>query len=207
MTDRNNSKNLADKVRVAEYVRMSTDHQQYSTENQADVIHKYAEAHNMEIVKTYSDDGKSGLQIKGREALQRLIDDVKSKQVEFEAILVYDSSRWGRFQDAEESAYYEFICHRNGISVHFCAELFENDGSPYSNMYKGFKRAMAGEYSRELSTKVFAGQCRLIELGLPWRFRTASPGATGYPHLAKSAPPRPSRAPKVLSRVIGKLLW
>jgi len=24
---------------------------------------------------------------------------------------------------------------------------------------------MAGEYSRELSAKVFAGQCRLIELG------------------------------------------
>ena len=131
MTNTNNSKNQADKVRVAEYVRMSTDHQQYSTENQADVIHKYAEAHNMEIVKTYSDDGKSGLQIKGREALQRLIDDVKNKQTDFEAILVYDISRWGRFQDADESAYYEFICHRSGISVHFCAEQFENDGSPY----------------------------------------------------------------------------
>jgi DNA invertase Pin-like site-specific DNA recombinase len=165
LTNTNNSKNQADKVRVAEYVRMSTDHQQYSTENQADVIHKYAEAHNMEIVKTYSDDGKSGLQIKGREALQRLIDDVKNKQTDFEAILVYDISRWGRFQDADESAYYEFICHRSGISVHFCAEQFENDGSPYSTMFKGFKRAMAGEYSRELSTKVFAGQCRLIELG------------------------------------------
>jgi len=152
-------------IRVAEYVRMSTDHQQYSTENQADVIHKYAESHNMEIVKTYSDDGKSGLQIKGREALQRLIEDVKTKQADFEAILVYDISRWGRFQDADESAYYEFICHRSGISVHFCAEQFENDGSPYSTMFKGFKRAMAGEYSRELSTKVFAGQCRLIELG------------------------------------------
>ena len=49
--------------------------------------------------------------------------------------------------------------------MHFCAEQFENDGSPYSTMFKGFKRAMAGEYSRELSTKVFAGQCRLIELG------------------------------------------
>ena len=83
MTYTNNSNNQADKVRVAEYVRMSTDHQQYSTENQADVIHKYAEAHNMEIVNTYSDDGKSGLQIKGREALQRLIDDVKNKQTDF----------------------------------------------------------------------------------------------------------------------------
>jgi len=42
---------------------------------------------------------------------------------------------------------------------------FENDGSPVSTIIKGVKRAMAGEYSRELSVKVFTGQCRLIELG------------------------------------------
>ena len=47
----------------------------------------------------------------------------------------------------------------------YVAEQFENDGSPVSTIVKGVKRAMAGEYSRELSTKVFAGQCRLIELG------------------------------------------
>ena len=80
-------------------------------------------------------------------------------------MIVYDVSRWGRFQDADESAYYEYICRRAGISVIYCAEQFENDGSPVSTIVKGVKRAMAGEYSRELSAKVFAGQCRLIELG------------------------------------------
>jgi DNA invertase Pin-like site-specific DNA recombinase len=50
-----------------------------------------------------------------------------------------------------------------GIRVEYCAEQFENDGSPVS--VKGVKRAMASEYSRELSAKIFAGQCRLIELG------------------------------------------
>jgi DNA invertase Pin-like site-specific DNA recombinase len=80
-------------------------------------------------------------------------------------ILVYDISRWGRFQDADESAYYEYICKRAGIRVIYCAEQFENDGSPVSTIVKGVKRAMAGEYSRELSVKVFAGQCRLIEKG------------------------------------------
>lgn len=45
-------------IRAAEYVRMSTEHQKYSTENQADVIGAYAERHNMEIVRTYSDAGK-----------------------------------------------------------------------------------------------------------------------------------------------------
>lgn len=67
-------------------------------------------------------------------------------------------SRWGRFQDADESAYYEYICKRAGIRIEYCAEQFENDGSPVSTIVKGVKRAMAGEYSRELSAKVFAGQ-------------------------------------------------
>ena len=161
-------------IRVAEYVRMSTEHQKYSTENQGDAIRVYAERHQMEIVRTYSDAGKSGLKIEGRDALRQLIDDVQNGVADFDAILVYDISRWGRFQDADESAYYEYICRRSGKSVHYCAEQFDNDGSPVSTIVKGVKRAMAGEYSRELSTKVFAGQCRLIELG----FRQG--GMAGY---------------------------
>jgi DNA invertase Pin-like site-specific DNA recombinase len=152
-------------TRAAEYVRMSTEHQQYSTENQAEVIRQYAERRGMTIVRTYTDAGKSGLRIDGRNALKQLICDVESSKADFSAILVYDVSRWGRFQDADESAYYEYICRRAKIGVHYCAEQFENDGSPISTIVKGVKRAMAGEYSRELSAKVFIGQCRLIELG------------------------------------------
>ncbi len=151
--------------RAAQYVRMSTEHQRYSTENQSDAIAHYAEQRGIEIVRTYSDEGKSGLRIQGRDGLKQLIDDIQSGKADFEAVLVYDISRWGRFQDADESAYYEYICKRAGISVIYCAEQFENDGSPVSTIVKGVKRAMAGEYSRELSQKVFTGQCRLIELG------------------------------------------
>ena len=162
-------------LRAAEYVRMSTEHQQYSTENQGDKIREYATRRGIEIVKTYADAGKSGLRIDGRVALQQLLSDVQSGKADFQIILVYDVSRWGRFQDADESAYYEYICRRAGIQVTYCAEQFENDGSPVSTIVKGVKRAMAGEYSRELSTKVFAGQCRLIELG----FRQGGPAGYG----------------------------
>mgnify|MGYP001608821578 CR=1 FL=1 len=161
--------------RAAEYVRMSTEHQQYSTENQGDKIREYAERRGIEIVRTYADAGKSGLRIAGRQALQQLIKDVETGVADFQIILVYDVSRWGRFQDADESAYYEYICRRAGIQVAYCAEQFENDGSPVSTIVKGVKRAMAGEYSRELSAKVFAGQCRLIELG----FRQGGPAGFG----------------------------
>jgi DNA invertase Pin-like site-specific DNA recombinase len=151
--------------RAAAYVRMSTEHQQYSTSNQMDVIREYAKRRGLEIVKEYSDEGKSGLKIQGRDSLAQMIRDVQSGGAVFGSILVYDVSRWGRFQDADESAYYEYICRQAGVSVHYCAEQFENDGSPVSTIVKGVKRAMAGEYSRELSSKVFQGACRLIQLG------------------------------------------
>lgn len=153
------------RIPAAQYVRMSTDHQRYSTENQREAIDKYAAQHGFEVVKTYADEGKSGLSLDGRDALKQLIQDVQSSEAGFRAILVYDISRWGRFQDADESAYYEYVCRRAGLRVLYCAEPFENDGSPMSVIMKSVKRAMAGEYSRELSNKVFMGQCRLIELG------------------------------------------
>ena len=150
---------------AAAYVRMSTEHQQYSTSNQMDVIRDYAKRRGMQIAKEYSDEGKSGLNIQGRESLVQMIQDVQDGKVNFSSILVYDVSRWGRFQDADESAYYEYICRRAGVAVHYCAEQFENDGTPGSTIIKSVKRAMAGEYSRELSSKVFQGACRLIQKG------------------------------------------
>lgn len=42
-------------VRAAQYVRMSTDLQKYSTENQAEAIAAYAARRGIEIVRTYAD--------------------------------------------------------------------------------------------------------------------------------------------------------
>jgi len=160
---------------AAQYVRMSTEHQQYSPQNQSDTITKFATQHSMEIVKTYDDHGRSGLNLAGRDGLRQLLSDVESGQARFTDLLVYDVSRWGRFQDADESAYYEYVLKRAGIRVHYCGEQFANDGSMASALMKTLKRTMAGEYSRELSVKVFAGQCRLIELG----FRQGGPAGYG----------------------------
>ncbi|HEY7230175.1 MAG TPA: recombinase family protein [Pseudolabrys sp.] len=161
-------------VRAAEYVRMSTDHQKYSIANQSDAIRAYAARRGMTIVRTYADEGKSGLNIDGRRSLQQLIEDVQKQRADFTTILVYDVSRWGRFQDADESAYYEFICKQAGIRVEYCAEHFENDGSPTSTIVKAIKRLMAAEYSRDLSHKIFSAQSRMMLMG----FRVG--GHAGY---------------------------
>jgi DNA invertase Pin-like site-specific DNA recombinase len=152
-------------LRAAQYVRMSTDYQRYSIQNQAAAIAAFAQEKNLTIIRTYVDEGRSGLRIKGRAGLIKLIDDVSSGRADFDNILVYDVSRWGRFQDVDESAHYEFICKQNGIKVAYCAEQFNNDGSLLSSIVKNIKRVMAAEYSRELSVKVHAGQSRIAGLG------------------------------------------
>jgi DNA invertase Pin-like site-specific DNA recombinase len=148
--------NSASSQRVAQYVRMSTEHQQYSTENQATAILQYAHSHNMEIVWTYSDHGKSGLSLSGRAGLAELLDDMKNGTIDFDAVLVYDVSRWGRFQNPDQGAAYEYSLTAANIDVHYCAEQFKNDGGISSALLKTVKRVMAGEYSRELSVKVWA---------------------------------------------------
>jgi len=150
---------------AAEYLRMSTDQQQYSLENQATAIRVYAAVRGFKVIRTYSDAAKSGLNIEGRPALQDLLRDVESGRADFRNLLVYDVSRWGRFQDSDEAAFYEYRCKRAGIRIAYCNEPFDNDGSSLTSIIKGVKRIMASEYSRDLSTKVFQGKRRLIELG------------------------------------------
>jgi DNA invertase Pin-like site-specific DNA recombinase len=159
---------------AALYLRASSEHQKYSTGHQEAALRDYAASNQFEIVRIYRDEGRSGLTLRGRHGLLKLLSDVQSGTFNFAAILVYDVSRWGRFQDADESAYYEYACRRAGIEVAYCAELFDNDGSPLAAILKSLKRAMAAEYSRELSIKVFRAQCRFAEAG----FKAG--GSAGY---------------------------
>jgi DNA invertase Pin-like site-specific DNA recombinase len=152
-------------IPAAQYLRMSTEHQQYSLENQSAAILNYAESHGFHVVRTYSDAAKRGLVLRHRTGLQQLLKDVVSGTPDYKVILVYDVSRWGRFQDTDESAHYEFLCKSAGVPVHYCAETFTNDGTLPSLIMKTVKRTMAAEFSRELGVKVLAGQKRLASLG------------------------------------------
>ena len=125
--------------RAASYVRTATKPQQDSISNQVGAIRKYAKRHGIQIVKEYFDEGKSGVNVQDRESLTQLVRDIQSGQMIFSFVLLYDVSRWGRFQDADESAYYEFICRRAGVSVHYCAEQFEGEAIHVSMIVKRLK--------------------------------------------------------------------
>lgn len=161
-------------VEAAEYLRMSTEEQPNSIVLQQAAIQRYAAAHGYRVTASYSDPGKSGIGIKHRPGLQRLIRDVVGGNAGFHAVLVYDVSRWGRFQDVDESAHYEFLCREAGVQIVYCVEQFQNTGGMSNDIMKAMKRTMAAEYSRELAAKTYAGQKHLVIQG----YRTG--GAAGY---------------------------
>lgn len=152
-------------IRAAQYLRMSSENQRYSTENQRNAIAEYADQHGYQVVASYIDAGKSGLSLKGRDALRQLLGDALGAKRLFKAILVLDVSRWGRFQNPDQAAHYEFLCRQAGISVVYCAEPFGQDEAPVTTIVKHLKRVMAGEYSRELSGKLTRAKRQQAELG------------------------------------------
>ncbi|RAK68718.1 recombinase family protein [Phenylobacterium kunshanense] len=163
-------------MRVAQYVRMSTDHQDCSIAYQ--VAHNASAAVEMgcEIVETFADEGISGLELEPREGLRNLIERVTDGSARFSSILVYDVSRWGRFQNPDEGAYYEFLCARAGIPVIYTSDRALNDGSLTATLLKSIKRVMAAEYSRELSGRQTASKRSLCHRGL-W---AGGPAPFGY---------------------------
>ena len=152
-------------IPVAQYNRMSTDLQDCSIPTQQEWNREFAARNGMEIVETYADEGQSGVSVRGRDALKRLLENVQNHTAEWKAILVYDVTRWGRFQDPDEAAYYEFACKLAGYPVIYTAEAFNQIEGPFSSLIKHAKRAEAGDFSRVLGVKTFAAQKRLVKQG------------------------------------------
>ncbi len=146
--------------RVAAYMRMSTDDQRYSLQNQENVIRGYAAMRKLDLVRFYVDPGRSGLDLKGRPGLQKLLTDILDGNADFSRILVYNVSRWGRFQEIDEAAFYEHLCRRCGVRVVYCAEEFGEEDSPVHALYKALSRVDAAKFSRDKSALISA--CRRI---------------------------------------------
>ncbi|MGC4394476.1 recombinase family protein [Hydrogenophaga sp. T2] len=150
---------------AAAYVRMSSDRQELSIGTQLVAIRAYAALHEYNLVHVYEDAAKSGLAISNRDGMKQLLCDVMTDPRPFDVVLVYDVSRWGRFQDIDAAAYYEYTCRLNGVNVIYVQEPFGADDAPMTALLKTLKRAMAAEYARELGLKCRAGQDRAIQLG------------------------------------------
>jgi hypothetical protein len=72
--------------------------------NQSTAIAAYAESHRMQVVQTYIDEERSGLDFGGRWAATA-IKYVQLSNADYEAVLVYDVNRRGGLQNSNEAAY------------------------------------------------------------------------------------------------------
>jgi DNA invertase Pin-like site-specific DNA recombinase len=157
----------ASKKAVAYYRHSAEDKQENSVAIQRQHAQAFAFKNGIEIIHEEADEGKSGL-LANRPAFERLFKNwIENTQAPyFTYVLVYDVSRWGRFQDQDQAGYLVHLCKRNGKEVVYISRGFPDDSNPLiSSLETSIHRYMAAEYSRQLSDKVFYGCVKVSEQG------------------------------------------
>lgn len=152
---------------IAYYRHSAEDKQENSVAIQREHAHKFAQENNIEIIHEEADEGKSGLSA-NRPGFDKLFKEwiLNPNTQVFDYVLVYDVSRWGRFQDQDEAAFWEFRCKNYGKQVIYVSRGFPKEEQQLiSSLQTSIERYMAAEYSRNLSEKVFYGSIKVSEQG------------------------------------------
>lgn len=152
---------------IAYYRHSAEDKQENSVAIQRQHTEKFAFDHNIEIIHEEADEGKSGL-LANRPAFERLFANwiENPKAPHFDYVLVYDVSRWGRFQDQDQAGYFVHVCKKLGKEVVYVSRGFPDSANQLlSSLETSIQRYMAAEYSRQLSDKVFHGCVKISEQG------------------------------------------
>ena len=172
-------------TKAVAYYRRSTDMQETSLEQQREAVEAYAKQNGFEILRAYEDTG-SGKGVESRASFLSMIEDSKSRR--FQAVLVYDISRFGRM-DSDEIGFYRHQLKTNGVQIFYTAEGLRNDGSMGDRMVRSLKQEMAHEYVRDLAQKIVRGLIHHTEHGFasgriaPYGYRLMEVLPDGSPHL------------------------
>ena len=155
------------KKAVAYYRHSAEDKQENSVPIQREHAQVFADNHDLEIIHEEADEGKSGLSA-SRPGFERLFENwvLNPEAPDFDYILVLDVTRWGRFQDPDEAAYWEMQCKKRGVRVIYISRGFPREEEKLlSSLETSIGRYMAAEYSRQLSDKVWHGSMKVSEQG------------------------------------------
>ena len=152
---------------VAYYRHSAEDKQENSVPLQRDFVHDLLRKHDIDIIHEEADEGVSGLTA-NRPGFSRLFKDwiLNPSAPQFDYVVVYDVSRWGRFEDADEAGYYEFQCKQLGKEVVYARRGFSTeDQRGTTQMQTAFERWMSFQYSKKLSEDVIRGCLRISSQG------------------------------------------
>ena len=138
---------------VAGYLRSATELRGESLQRQLEAVLRYARDHDMQVIRFYCDECGSGFRIDNRPGLAQLFRDVASDVPDFDAILLLDPSRWGRFPFAHHVITGEFARANAAVEIHYCFDPPDDaEETSVSDVAEFLKRAMAREYGREPSS-------------------------------------------------------
>lgn len=153
------------RLKGAMYIRMSTELQVESPENQERAIRTYAAQYGIEIVQVYADLGVSGINTEKREKFQTMIEDVEQGRNAYNIVLYLDESRWGRFIDSREADYHRMRLERKNVVCQSCEKPLTMTSNIADRIMTLLRDESASDYCRQLSQKVWAGQCNLVTKG------------------------------------------
>jgi DNA invertase Pin-like site-specific DNA recombinase len=142
---------MAKLVTAVGYLRMSTDRQETSPEQQRAEVEKYAAKNGYQVMRWYQDLGISGDKTDKRLQFQQMITDAADGR--FKAILCWDQDRFGRF-DSLESGYWIHPLRRQGVQLVTCTDGPVDWNSFAGRMIYGMKQEGKHQYLVDLSNNV-----------------------------------------------------
>jgi DNA invertase Pin-like site-specific DNA recombinase len=141
------------------YLRCSTDIQSdTSIPDQQREIEAWAAKQGIQVIEWFKDEGKSGITHQQRPDFMRLIRRVEHRP-DFQYILIYDRSRWGRPQDSAMNEYWEMHCKLRGVTLVSLddPDLTLQPSDLSTRVKKMLKDEEASEYSKKLSRATLRG--------------------------------------------------
>lgn len=157
-----------DKIKAVAYYRHSAeDKQENSVSIQREQVERFAEREQVQILEHFQDEGISGLTAHRpgfQEMFSKWVTGPDAQQVDY--IIVYDASRFGRFQEMSEVWRWLGLCNERGIKLATVTRgLPKNETSVIDSFIITLDFSMSGEFSKVLSDKVAYGSMKVAEQG------------------------------------------
>jgi site-specific DNA recombinase len=145
------------------YVRMSTDKQEDSPEQQRDEIRALAAREGFNVVREYYDGGISGTESDKRHDFKRLIKDAQERR-DFEVILCRDQDRFSRF-DPLEANHYWFLLRQVGVRIVTARQGELNFDELAGWLTASITQHGKAQYIRDISANVLGARLRSAQQG------------------------------------------
>jgi len=152
--------------RIAVYLRMSSDQQnKRSPEQQLAEIKRTLKAlsYNWIIVETYRDDAKTGRLLRNRKDYQRMMQGIKTGEINVDIVLVDTIERFGRVEELQ--AIRKELYEKHGVLVLTADTGFTDPNTPQGKAMGMVEAMRASEHGRILGHNVLRGKRDAAEQG------------------------------------------